>query len=130
MSSPVDPVGTEIEGIHELVYFSDADVLAGGAGMAHDLAIRGRGSHRARHRYEREKIKRAAEAIPPSLRSKLHFSWHICSLALSRRPSPRLQSTFPNPVADPKPAEGAEPFRPEIHKQAISRVCVGIDGAI
>jgi hypothetical protein len=73
MSSPVDPVGTEIEGIHELVYFSDADVLAGGAGMAHDLAIRGRGSHRARHRYEREKIKRAAEAIPPSLRSKLNF---------------------------------------------------------
>ena len=33
MSSPVDPVGTEIEGIHELVDFSDADVLAGGAGM-------------------------------------------------------------------------------------------------
>ena len=33
MSSPVDPVGTEIEGIHELVYFSDAYVLAGGAGM-------------------------------------------------------------------------------------------------
>ncbi|HWL50110.1 MAG TPA: class I SAM-dependent methyltransferase [Acidimicrobiia bacterium] len=74
MSSPIDPEGTEIKVIHELVDFSDADVLEVGCGdgrltwryaeeAATVLAIDMNG----------EKIKRAAEAIPPSLRSKLNF---------------------------------------------------------
>jgi 2-polyprenyl-3-methyl-5-hydroxy-6-metoxy-1,4-benzoquinol methylase len=74
MRSSIDPEGTETKVIHELVDFADADVLEVGCGdgrltwryadqAATVLAIDMNG----------EKIKRAAEAIPPSLRSKLNF---------------------------------------------------------
>ena len=74
MSSPIDPEGTEITIIHELVDFAGADVLEVGSGdgrltwryaeeAATVLAIDMNG----------EKIARAREATPPSLRSKTSF---------------------------------------------------------
>lgn len=74
MSSSIDPEGTEITVIRELVDFSGADVLEVGCGdgrltwryaeaAASVLAIDMNG----------EKIERATEAIPPSLRSKTSF---------------------------------------------------------
>jgi ubiquinone/menaquinone biosynthesis C-methylase UbiE len=74
MSSSIDPEGTEISVIHELVDFSGADVLEVGCGdgrltwrygeeAATVLAMDMNG----------EKIERATEATPASLRSKLNF---------------------------------------------------------
>ena len=74
MSSPIDPEGTEITVIHELVDFSGADVLEVGCGdgrltwrygaeAATVLAMDLNG----------EKIERATEAVPAWLRSKVSF---------------------------------------------------------
>jgi len=74
MSSPIDPEGTEIKVIHELVDFSDADVLEVGCG---DGRMTWRYADEAATvlamDMNEEKIKRAAEAIPPPLRLKLNF---------------------------------------------------------
>jgi 2-polyprenyl-3-methyl-5-hydroxy-6-metoxy-1,4-benzoquinol methylase len=74
MGSPIDPEGTEVTIIHELVDFSGADVLEVGCGdgrltwryaeeAATVLAMDTNG----------EKIERAVEATPASLRSKTSF---------------------------------------------------------
>lgn len=74
MSSSIDPEGSETAVIHELVDFSGADVLEVGCGdgrltwryaeeAATVLAMDTNG----------EKIERAREATPPSLRSKTSF---------------------------------------------------------
>jgi ubiquinone/menaquinone biosynthesis C-methylase UbiE len=74
MSSRIDPEGTEIKVLHELVDFSDADVLEVGCG---DGRMTWRYADEAATvlamDMNEEKIKRAGEAIPPSLRSKTSF---------------------------------------------------------
>ena len=74
MSSPIDPEGIEIKEIHELVDYSDADVLEVGCG---DGRLTWRYADQAATvlaiDVNAHKIKRAGEAIPPSLRSKLNF---------------------------------------------------------
>lgn len=74
MSSSIDPEGTEITIIHELVDFSGADVLEVGCG---DGRLTWRYAEEAASvlamDMNGEKIERAAEAIPPSLRSNTSF---------------------------------------------------------
>ena len=74
MSSPIDPEGTETTVIHELVNFSGADVLEVGCG---DGRLTWRYAEEAATvlamDMNGEKIERAREAIPASLRSKTSF---------------------------------------------------------
>jgi 2-polyprenyl-3-methyl-5-hydroxy-6-metoxy-1,4-benzoquinol methylase len=74
MSSPIDPEGTEITVIHELVDFSGADVLEVGCG---DGRLTWRYAEEAATvlamDMNGEKIERARAATPASLRSKTRF---------------------------------------------------------
>ena len=74
MSSPIDPEGTETTVIHELVGFSGADVLEVGCG---DGRLTWRYAEEAATvlamDMNPEKIERAAEATPASLRAKTSF---------------------------------------------------------
>jgi len=74
MSSRIDPEGTEIKVLHELVDFSDADVLEVGCG---DGRLTWRYAEEAATvlamDMNGEKIERAVEATPSSLRSKTSF---------------------------------------------------------
>ena len=74
MSSSIDPEGSEITVIHELVDFSGADVLEVGCG---DGRLTWRYAEEAATvlamDMNGEKIERAWEAIPDSLRSKTRF---------------------------------------------------------
>jgi len=74
MSSLIDPEGTEVTVIHELVDFSGADVLEVGCG---DGRLTWRYAEEAATvlamDMNGEKIERAAEATPASLRSKTSF---------------------------------------------------------
>jgi ubiquinone/menaquinone biosynthesis C-methylase UbiE len=74
MSSSIDPEGSEITVIHELVDFSGADVLEVGCG---DGRLTWRYAEEAATvlamDMNGEKIERARETTPPSLRSKTSF---------------------------------------------------------